>query len=214
MSEPIADHYVGFRVFGARGHELTSHAVDYVYEPGVNIAACHSDKTHEPPVRRCGCGFWLYHTEWRARAQFGETTVMAYGDFGDEPTHKVLGKVLGGGRAIVGDDGARVAECRIVALITDTPAPFSGVLDHYGIEALDPVSITTAWIVNVVDDSMVVLDRPNRDTDEATGRFMVDEGLAVPQPGTYVIAEYEMRDAIRFITRFGRPEGDFETAAP
>jgi hypothetical protein len=217
MNEPIAGHYEGFRMFHLAGDHLCSISGGYEYEPGVNQATCRATskkQVHEPPVRGCGCGFWLYHREHRARLQFGHELApvprsgvgSVYGDFG-EAYEFVLGKVLGGGKAIVGHDGCRVAQVRIVALVTDTPSAFVNVLRHYGIEAIQPAMTTTAWVVAVDEDS-VLLETPDFHAGQETGLFTVVDGVQVPAPGTRVVAEFERRGAMRFVTRLDRAPGE------
>ena len=160
MSEPIAGHYEGYRLFKVVGGRLFSIVKRYEYVPGVNVATCHAGQKHDVPATGCWCGIWLYHHQARAWDQFEadltptRTTAPgnisgAYGDFGsddDEEPGAVLGKVRGGGKAIMGDDGARVAQVEIVGLVTDDPEPFEPLLAHYGIEAIPPTPMTRAWI--------------------------------------------------------------------
>ena len=47
---------------------------------------------------------------------------------------------------MMGDDGARVATVKVVALVTDNPSVFTLVLEHYGIGAVQPTPFTRGWI--------------------------------------------------------------------
>ena len=85
----------------------------------------------------------------------------------------MLGKVHGGGKAITGDDGARVAQVEIVTLVTADPEPLAPLLDHYGIEAIPPTPKTRAWIVDAADNTVTIA---TPDEVQDTGLFIVDEG--------------------------------------
>ena len=216
MSELIAGRYEGFRLFMVAGARLYSIARQYEYEPGVNVATCHTGKKHDAPARGCLCGFWLYHRQARAWDQF-ETDLTpirqstsgivssVYGDFGleDEQPGAVLGKVHGGGKAITGDDGARVAQVEIVTLVTSEPEALAPVLHHYGIEAIPPAPKTRGWIVDVSDNSVMIAN-PTMDEGKETGLFIFDEGIEVPAVGSHVVVEFERRGAMRHITHIGR----------
>ena len=222
MSEPIPGNYEGYRMFQVVGNRLHSIAKDYEYVPGVNVAMCASRRTHDKiPAKGCGCGFWLYHREYRARRQFSDDLAPpartgiygAYGDFGDdevEPRY-VLGKVNGGGHAIIGSDGCRVAEVKVEALVTEEPQAFADVLEFYGIDAIAPRSrseegVTTACVVEIEGET-ITLDLPDPNTTEEVGVFLVEAGVRAPQVGTYVTAMFERRGALRCITEFRRGNG-------
>ena len=159
------------------------------------------------------CGFWLYHLQHRAREQFKAhleprpvTPATGFGDFGDEEDQVpdvVLGKVKGWGRTIEGDDGVRVATVKVVALVTDNPIVFTPVLEHYGIGAVPPTPFTRGWIVKVTGNE-VTIETPTADPDHETGAFFVDEGVPIPRVGSHALAEFERREAIRWMTSFGR----------
>ena len=178
MSEPIAGTYEGYRLFEVGGHRLMSISQPFTYKPGVNHAVCNLKKEHDPPAKGCLCGFWLYHQQHRARDEFKAelqpsrplTPATGYGDFGDEEDQVpdvVLGKVKGGGRAIIGDDGARVATVKVVALVTDKPIVFAPVLEHYGIGTVPPTPFTRGWIVDVTGNE-VTIDTPMANTELET----------------------------------------------
>jgi hypothetical protein len=216
MSDPelTVDHYNGFRLFQVDGHRLESISAHFTYAPGLNHAVCLAGEKHDPPAKGCYCGFWLYHHQHRARDQFkaelqpsGPVTAYGYGDFGDhedEVPGVVLGKVKGGGRAILGDDGARVAKVKVVALVTDNPIVFTPVLQHYVIGAVPPTPSTRGWIVDVTGNE-VTIETPMANTDVETGTFIVDAGVPIPPVGSHALAEFERRESIRWITSFGRP---------
>ena len=220
MNDPelIASTYQGYRLFMVDGHRLGSIFAPFMFEPGRNFATCHAGEEHDPPGMNCKCGFWLYHHQHRARAQFQvelepprpANTATVYGDFGDaedEIPDVVLGKVEGGGRAIVGDDGARVAMVKVVALVTDNATVFTSVLDHYGIPAVPPTPMTRGWIVKVTGNE-VTIETPTADPDHETGAFFVDDGVPIPRVGSHALAEFERRESIRWVTSFGRPKED------
>lgn len=235
--EPVAAHYDGYRVFEVVVDRLRSFAADYEYTPGVNLARCREgtrgrsrkdrylvndpgspsgtrveeatvQDAHGPiPAPGCGCGFWLYHTEEQASAQFraqldrgGVRHGAAYGDFGGA-SRFVLGKVTGGGLAIIGTDGARVAELRIDALVTTLPEAFVGVSGYYGIGTVGPRTkadqgITSATVVEA-SEREIMLDR--LDTDAAVGSFRLPTGFVAPEVGAFVVVRFEVRDGARWV---------------
>jgi hypothetical protein len=217
VSELIAGTYDGFRMFFARDGRLYSIAKEYEYVPGLNVATCHANNKHEKiPAKGCGCGFWLYHTEYQARDRFDDHlkpppsrrgVYNTFGDFGEDDDGRpcyVLGKVVGGGLAIVGSDGCRAEQVRIVALVTNDPDAVPGPLAYYNIGTVAPRTkaeegFTTGCIVKIDDDTLT-LDRVDRSTTEATGEFAVEHGIRIPDTGTYVTAQFEHRGRMRVVT--------------
>jgi hypothetical protein len=95
------------------------------------------------PSANCHCGFWVYKSAERARAQFASDLKRPrgpYGDF-DGADELVMASVAGWGRAVEGADGWRFEKARIIGLITDEPHRFRGVLDRYKIPALQTVGL-------------------------------------------------------------------------
>ncbi len=101
---PYAAQYRGGPglLLGATGRQI--------WHDGVNEAACNFNRQHWPPVLACGCGFWGYF----------EHTPHDLG-LGGVP---VTGAIEGFGHTLIGNDGFRCQQARIVAL----HVPLDGVL--------------------------------------------------------------------------------------
>lgn len=131
--EPVADHFIGVRVFGrtrnTRGY-LTGMAFRSRWSPGVNVAGCYSTlgdalsaigsmfggfiagtdelgeahgDRHPPPASGCGCGFWAY-------------TLPPEGGPIRLSDGSVLGIIEAWGRMLIGPLGFRAEKARILAL--------------------------------------------------------------------------------------------------
>jgi hypothetical protein len=111
------------------------------------------DQTDEPthgliPSLNCSCGFWVYKSAERARAQFASELRRPrsmYGDFSDDEL--VMAEVAGWGGAVEGRDGWRFEKAKVVGLVTDAPHRFRAVLDRYKIPALQSVGLAP-WLRN------------------------------------------------------------------
>ena len=117
---------------------------DKLKEIPVDVDVDPDEETHGLiPSANCGCGFWVYKSAERARAQFAAELKRprgAYGDF-DGRDELVMAAVAGWGRAVEGTDGWRFEKARIVGLVTDEPHRFRRVLDRYRIPALQTVGL-------------------------------------------------------------------------
>jgi hypothetical protein len=112
------------------------------------------DETDEPPhglipSLNCSCGFWVYKSAERARAQFAselKRPQSQYGDF-DGDDELVMAEVAGWGGAVEGRDGWRFEKAKVVGLVTDAPHRFRAVLDRYEIPALQSIGLAP-WLQN------------------------------------------------------------------
>ena len=113
------------------------------------------DESDEPthgliPSNNCSCGFWVFKSAERARAQFASELrrprSSRYGDF-DGDDELVMAEVAGWGGAVEGRDGWRFEKAKVVGLITDAPHRFRAVLDRYEIPALQSVGLAP-WLRN------------------------------------------------------------------
>jgi Protein of unknown function (DUF3631) len=113
------------------------------------------DELDEPthgliPSLNCRCGFWVYKSAERARAQFASELKRPrspYGDFDGDDHELVMAEVAGWGGAVEGRDGWRFEKAKVVGLITDAPDRFRAVLDRYKIPALQSIGLAP-WLQN------------------------------------------------------------------
>lgn len=108
-SEPL----VGWRLWKVREGELCSWAVEHVWHPGENKAACLADRLYpcpQSPGRSCRCGFWALYSPVAAIRLASTTPASA----------AVIGLVAAFGTvAVHGTEGFRAEMARVTCLFTD-----------------------------------------------------------------------------------------------
>ena len=239
MTDLLVGEVTAFRMFRVLGDTLTSYSQSYRWTAGANEATCSragrfrktvtwkngpagelvkapaGREAHGPiPSPVCGCGFWMYRTEWRAAQQLNlyrfPSRGSGFGDFDGEDV--VLGQVQGWGRFIEGDDGYRTEIAKITALVTDDPDRLSFLLEAYEIIAIRPRSreeqgVTQGWVGPFTDSGDFKIQILTIGRQEANGWFLVkdDSDLILrlkhlSSQTAHVHAEFEVREGKRWLT--------------
>ena len=120
--EPV----LGWRLWRLHGDHLRSWAIDYVWEPGENLARClarSGRRCPNPPGTDCQCGFWALWSPLSCLRR-------ARNEGNSYPS--VVGLINGWGTvALHGKEGFRAERAAIVCLFTDqVSGPFQPRPDH------------------------------------------------------------------------------------
>jgi hypothetical protein len=112
----VTEPALGWRLWHVHRGRLLSWAVDYLWEPGENVASCmvlSCTPCDTPPGRCCHCGFWALWTPAQVARRVGTAT---------EPPWHVMGLVSGWGTvARHGREGFRAERAALRCLFTDRP---------------------------------------------------------------------------------------------
>ncbi|HXM54861.1 MAG TPA: hypothetical protein VOB72_05685 [Candidatus Dormibacteraeota bacterium] len=106
---------LGWRLWHLREGGLESLAVNYVWTPGENVAACLAHGRlgcPDPPGRGCSCGFWAVWSPGHCLTRASSA----------EPPYQVMGLIAAWGTvALHGTEGFRAERAAVRCLFTDRP---------------------------------------------------------------------------------------------